>query len=218
MASGFVEKQYHYLAFGLATLLPLIFLAFYKSYFVFFPGFPKDIPVIVHVHTLLAVIWAVMLVAQPLFIMQGKVLLHKKAGKASYFVFPLFVLTSAILIGNLLRSEHAGFAVIPIGETTIMAGCYVLAIILKHRPTLHMRYMAGAALELLGPTLGRIVPLLFPTWSALERENVKTALIEILILALLTFDWKSNLPYHPYKFILFAWMVHHICFNLVLMK
>lgn len=211
-----MEKQNKYLVVWLALLLPIIFIAFYSSYFIFIPNFPKDISGMIHLHTLVALVWVFMLIVQPVLIRKRKILLHQNIGKASYVIFPLFVITSAVLIGNLIQSEFARFAAIPIGETSIMVGCYSLAIYFKNRPKLHARFMIGTALVLLGPTLGRILPSLLSNWSSLQRENFKTAIIEGLLLTLLALDWKWKADYRPYLIMGVAWFTHHLCYNWVL--
>jgi len=211
-----MEKHYKKLGAGLFLLIPIIFVAFYKSYFIFIPNFPKDISLMIHLHAFIAIIWVAMLLLQPILINKRKLSLHSKIGKLSYVIFPIFAITSALLIVNLLQSEFARFAAIPIGELTIMVVCYSFAIFYKKYPKLHMRYMIGTAFVLLGPTLGRILPSFIPSWSALARENLKTVIIELFILFLLTLDWKLKADSRPYQIMLLGWGIHHICFNLIL--
>ena len=57
---------------------PLVFVAFYKSYFEHFPIFSSKIHLYDHVHAAIATTWILLLIAQPILISKKKYELHRK--------------------------------------------------------------------------------------------------------------------------------------------
>ena len=88
-----MEKKYKYLGYILLLLIPLTFAGFYKTYIGQFPNFDDNIDSLVHFHAFIASIWIVMLIAQPLLVLNKKLKAHRTIGKISYLVFPLLILS-----------------------------------------------------------------------------------------------------------------------------
>lgn len=210
-----MKGLYKNMGFIMILLIPLTFFAFYESYFEFLPRFPNQVSKIVHIHTASALIWLLILILQPVFIGAGKVRIHRIIGKSSYYVFPLFVITSCILTVRMFESKAGFFAIIPAGETFILSICYGLAIYYKRQTALHMRYMLGTAIVLLGPIFARILPYFLETWSALQRENLKLFIIEVIILVLLYSDRKLK-KQNTYSYVFLLFLTHHILMNWIL--
>ena len=81
-----MEKTYRFWGYFLLILIPLTFAGFYKTYFVLFPNFGKNIDIYVHLYALIATICILMLICQPIHILNKKYSLHRKIGKLSFFV------------------------------------------------------------------------------------------------------------------------------------
>ena len=73
-------------------LLLISFTGFYKTYLVKFPNF-DGFTWAHHFHGVVMLTWVLMLIAQPIFIRTKNFRLHSIVGKASYFVFPLLLLS-----------------------------------------------------------------------------------------------------------------------------
>lgn len=78
----------------------------------------------------------------------------------------------------------------------------------------HMRYMIGTAIVFLGPTIGRIGPLMLGL-SENVTQNSQYGLIYIILIGLIILDRKHLKNYQPYLIILTTWIIHQITFNLI---
>ncbi len=77
-----------------------------------------------------------------------------------------------------------------------------------------MRYMIAAALVFLGPTVGRIGPILLG-WSELLTQNVQYAIIYSILICLIFYDRKNKRKYQPYLIAIGGFMIHQIVYHLV---
>ena len=110
--------------------------------------------------------WILMLIAQPVFIRIKKLEWHRIVGKASYFVFPLLVISIF-----LVTRESYLKNIKTIGETEALAGMgfggitdmfyisilYGLGIYYKKKTSFHLRFFASIGLMILGPGLARFL-------------------------------------------------------------
>ncbi|NER16563.1 hypothetical protein [Spongiivirga citrea] len=210
-----MERKYKNVGAFMVILLPITFIAFFESYFKYLPSFPDTIATVTHIHTIAGLIWIIMLIAQPWFIKKGMMNNHRIIGRLSYVVFPIFVITAVILISNTLFSEYGRFAIIPVGETLILIICYSLAIFNRKHPQLHMLYMIGTGITLLGPTLARILPYFLSSWTVLQRENLKLLMIQAVIISVLYLDRKMK-EIFVFYYIMVAFLTHQIFMNFIL--
>src|SRR5215510_7625792 len=83
------------IAYWYLLLIPLIAWGFYQTYFttLFAPRAR-----IIHIHFAFMMIWAAMLITQPLLIRYKKISIHRTIGKISYVVIPLLLITGFFLI------------------------------------------------------------------------------------------------------------------------
>lgn len=209
-----MEKVYKNLGYFLLLLIPLTFLGFYKSYFNQFPSFEENITVFIHLHAIIASLWILMLIAQPLLIRNKKNELHKKIGKLSYIVFPLLILSFVPQMIRIINSENPNILFFPLADSILLILFYSLAIYHRKKTAKHMRYMIGTAIVFLGPTIGRIGPLLlgFPEGVT---QNYMYALIYLILIGLIFLDRTNGKNYKPYVLILSTWIIHQITFNLI---
>ena len=110
--------------------------------------------------------WILMLIAQPVFIRTKNFRLHRIVGKASYFIFPL-LLVSFFLVARVayLRNFKTqgetealaamGFSGIP--DMFYISILYGLGIYYKKKTSFHLRFFASIGLMILGPGLGRFL-------------------------------------------------------------
>jgi len=150
-----MEKKYKDIGYWFLLLIPLAIIAFYKPYFQYFPSF-VGIRSSLHIHTFIASLWILLLIAQPLLILKKKFNSHRTLGKISYVLFPLMVASFIPLMINVAQSQFPKALFFSVADLTLLIIFYGLAIYHKTKVQLHMRYMILTAIVFLGPTVGRI--------------------------------------------------------------
>src|SRR5579863_78993 len=91
-------KHYKNFIYFFLALFVFVLLGFYKPYFSEFPHFDKSITTIVHIHANALILWVVLLVVQPLLIRFRKIRLHRLLGKFTWFLVPVIIVTSVLVI------------------------------------------------------------------------------------------------------------------------
>jgi FtsH-binding integral membrane protein len=209
-----MEKGYKNLGFILILLIPLTFLGFLKTYFIQIPTFEENITPYIHIHAVIASVWILILIAQPLLIRNRKNKFHKKIGKISYVLFPLLILSFIPQMIRIINSDNPNILFFPLADSLSLTLFYSLAIYHRKNVSKHMRYMIGTALVFLGPTIGRIGPRILGL-SENVTQNSQYGLIYLILIGLIIFDRKHQKNYQPYLIILSIWIIHQITFNLI---
>jgi hypothetical protein len=192
----------------LIIFLMLVTLAgFYPTYISKFPAF-ENVTNVHHFHGAMMMTWYFLLVIQPFLIRYKKYKIHRMLGKVSYVVAPL------VLYSIFLAAQHeyyrdmtyhtkdeslAGLA-LDITSLVAFAVCYVLAIVNIRNTLIHMRYMIGTVLIIMGPGILRIIAVYEP-FGDLKFPTV--VLYSYLICAsiavgLIIYDLVNSKPYKPY--------------------
>lgn len=208
-----MEKTYKNLGYVLLLLIPFTFFGFYKTYFNQFPTFESTRSYI-HIHAAIASIWILMLIAQPLLIRKRKYKLHRLVGKISYWVFPLLILSFIPGMVRLVNSDDPTILFFPLSDVIMLLLFYSLAIFHKRNTSKHMRYMIGAALVFLDPTLGRI-GIFWLGLSDKVNQNLLCTIIFLTLIGLIFVDRKNGKNYTPYLIIFSTWVIHIVIFNLL---
>lgn len=209
-----MEKRYKYLGYFLLLLVPITFAGFFKTYFAQFPNFEEKIGPFIHLHALIASIWILMLIAQPILIFNKKYHLHKKIGRLSYIIFPLLILSFIPHLITKFETGDISAMFFPIGDSILLILFYSLAIYNRKKSSRHMRYMIGTALVFLGPTIGRIGPILLG-WSGFLTQHILYGLIYMILITLIFYDKTNNKDYKPYLFIISCFLVHQVIYYLI---
>jgi len=209
-----MDKKYRYLGYFLLLLIPLIFAGFYKTYFQSFPNFEEDIDAYIHIHAAIATLWVVILIIQPFLIVNKKTSLHKKVGRLTYFIFPLLILS---FVPRIIRTYNLGEypnLFFSLADGSLLILFYSLAIYNKKKTAKHMRYMIASALVLLGPTVGRIGPILLG-WGDVLTQNVQYGIIYSILISLVLYDKKNQKKYQPYLVAIGAYVIHQIIYHII---
>jgi hypothetical protein len=164
---------------GIILLIVLANVGFYKTYFSHFPGFEDYVRPdgrqlhftwIMHFHGMMMIGWLLMLLVQPLLILKGKVELHRLVGRLSYVLAPLVLLTMYLVtraaLDRVVAPEEQAVVVarrmaLDVPLIIFFAIVYILAIVYKHRTSLHSRFMVSTAFMLIGPPLSRLLRAYF---------------------------------------------------------
>jgi hypothetical protein len=202
-----MEKQYRNIGFYFLILPVFVLLGFYYPYFSLFPKF-KSIPVLIHVHTIVLMLWVSILIVQPILIRYGKYRAHRIIGRLTYYLLPLVMIT---LIGVIRKQYYEGIeqkmtsiqsleaVFTSIASIFTILIYYSLAIIqiLKRNIGLHMRYMICLFLEFIPPTFGRTLGY----WLNIRQfytYNISILVSAIILILLIISDKKRKLNYSPY--------------------
>lgn len=208
-----MERKYKYLGYILPLLFPLIFAGFYQTYFRNFP-FADKITYFEHLHALIAIVWVSLLVIQPILIRNRNYRWHRKLGKFSYFIFSLLMISFIPQIIKVIKTEPIENLFFPIADGCLLLIFYTMAIYYKRNIAKHMRYMIAGALVLLGPTLGRIGPILFG-WSGIFTQNVQYGIIYSVLIGLFIYDAKKLSNNTPYALATGFFFLHQLFFYIL---
>ena len=159
--SGITNRLIYFFIF----LLLISFAGFYKTYLVKFPHF-EGFTWAHHFHGFIMVTWICLLIAQPIFIRTKNFRLHRIVGKASYFIFPLlllsfFLVARAGYLRNIKTESETealaslGFSGIP--DMFYISILYGLGIYYKKKTSFHLRFFASIGLMIMGPGMGRFL-------------------------------------------------------------
>tara|TARA_R110002050_G_scaffold3935_3_gene20182 strand:+ start:51443 stop:52075 length:633 start_codon:yes stop_codon:yes gene_type:complete len=209
-----MEKAYKNLGYFFLLLIPLTFLGFYKTYFVQFPDFEENLTTFIHLHAIIASIWILLLVVQPLLIIYRKNQLHRKIGKLSYIVFPILISSFVPQMIRIINSDAPQILFFPMADSVLLILFYSLAMYNRGTVSKHMRYILGTATVFLGPTIGRIGPQILE-WSEHVTQNLQYGIIYLILIGLIFYDKRNEKNYRPYLLILSTWVIHQITFNLL---
>ncbi len=159
--NGIINRLIYFFIF----LLIMSFAGFYKTYLVKFPNF-DGFNWAHHFHGIVMLTWILILIAQPIFIRTKRLDLHRIVGKASYFIFPLLILSFFLVarvgylrniktIGETEALASMGFSGIP--DMFYISILYGFGIYYKKKTSFHLRFFACIGLMILGPGLGRFL-------------------------------------------------------------
>ena len=150
--------------FYFIALLALVIAGFWPSYFAKFFDGSADFTFYLHFHATLAMLWVLMLIAQPILIRQKKFEIHSKIGKLSYILVPLIFISIILLAHSTLRGpkENVGLELwVPFKDLLIFAVGYGIAIKYRKTMAIHARGMIVAGIVLIEPALVRLLLYVF---------------------------------------------------------
>lgn len=209
-----MDKSYKYLGYFFLLLIPLTIAGFYKTYIVQFPNFKENITPFIHIHAFIASVWIGILIAQPFLIVNKKIALHRLVGKVSYIVFPLLILSFVPQIIKTANSDNPKNLFFSLADSFLLILFYSLAVYYKKIRSRHMRYMIATTLVFLGPTVGRIGPILLG-WSELFTQNMQYLIIYLILAGLLFYDRANGRKYQPYVTAICFFIIHQIVYHII---
>jgi hypothetical protein len=211
---------------GIILLIILIQIGFFKTYIQHFPKFEEYTArhgntrynFIMHFHGMMMMGWVWMLLLQPILILKGKIKLHRRLGSLSYVLAPLVVLSLYLAnrdqYHNLSASESQTAAItqlaISLPEGVFFAILFSLAIVYRHRPALHMRFMCSTAFLFINPALARM----FRTYFDLPGFATSSLIVLSLAGAVTVVDsWRTK-RVSPFTLVFGLLLLHRIVWEL----
>lgn len=149
----------------------------------------------------MAVTWLLLLLVQPLLVQRRRLDLHRRLGRATWVVAPLFALSSTLLAHHqVARMElatldaEAAFFYLPFHTTALFVVCYALGLVFRATPAAHGRFMVATALLMIDPVVGRILHFHFPPLPDPRWIAVLTFTLTDLLAAALVFTFRGPQP------------------------
>ena len=211
-----MEKGYRNLGYALLLLIPLAYFGMDKSWFIHFPQFGDQMNGYLRFHTVVVLAWIGLLIVQPMLIRYHQVEWHRRVGKWSYFLFPILILSTWFQVIRISGSDEPINLFFPLADSVLLILFYGLAIYYRRQQPLHMRYMIGTAIVLLGPTMAYIGPHRLG-WSANFTQYAQYAITIFLLTGLLRLDQMHGKKYKPYLIIGLSYAVHLLVYSLLFM-
>ncbi len=168
-----MRRAYRNIGYYFLAILVIVLLGFFQSYLAFVP---RTIPIWAHLQFASFLLWFALLIAQPFLIKLKRSRLHRKLGKASYFLIPVLVFSAHMmqryaymhLLVSLSPDDRLDPLLTAYLDLFFFVLFYVIAIIFRNNLPLHICYIVGTSLILLNPGLSRLFGDLFGEGLAAE--------------------------------------------------
>jgi hypothetical protein len=195
-----MEKAYKNITLFFITITVIVFIGFYKTYFVFFPDF-EGFKMFYHVHAFLMTLWLLVLIVQPILINKRKYKWHRAIGKLSYILVPVIVISmliaykysflTSIAEKGVAHSRSLNLLFLPLTDVLPFTTFYMLAIINRKKIARHFRYMISTAVVVVSAGLLRLLM----TWLGMNFMGALYASIVIMVLvfvSLIIYDFRNK--------------------------
>jgi hypothetical protein len=190
-------RTFHLSASGpyFAFLLLLALVAFWPTYVSLSPAAST---VYAHFHAVVAVAWALLLIAQPMLIRSGRLVTHRRLGKISWIVAPLFVISVVLLANDRIKGlEGQAYGIqtyilwLQISSVILFVLSYVPAMIKRKSMVHHARFMICSGLTLVDPVVARLLLWMdsTPDWN---YQWLSYGMVYIILLSLIWFERKAS--------------------------
>jgi len=185
------------------VLLLLALVGFWNSYFsIFFQDidvYPQfnEVDGYIHFHAATMLLWLGMLITQAFLIRFNKRSLHKSIGNFSYLWVPFIVISLILLAHKQIIIYEYGvsysrlyilFLQLSLLATFMIA--YGLAIVYRHTPARHARYMICTALTMIDPVVARL-PIDTPSLP-FSYQVVTFAITDLILIILIIIERRSQ--------------------------
>jgi uncharacterized membrane protein YozB (DUF420 family) len=166
-------RTFHLAAAGpyFAGLLLLALITFWPTY-VSLP--PSANNLYTHFHAMVATLWVLLLIAQPMLLRAGRMRTHRALGKVSWVLAPVFLIAVVLLASSRIKGlEGSAYDTqtfilwLQISLSCVFALSYALAMAWRKSMVHHARFMICTGLTLIDPV---VIRLLFwidntPDWN-----------------------------------------------------
>jgi hypothetical protein len=207
----------------LTFLLVCTVAAFWRSYLTSLHDLPEHFGWTLHAHAALMGGWVVLLCVQAWLVRSGNMRLHRFFGRASFLYVPLTLVSGVVTMReSMLRGpgevtmEAARDATFQHMMLASFALTWALGIVMRRRPTLHVRYMISTVFAIGSAIFFRIFVFLVPGYDDFDRAaHANFAVMGLMLAALLANDWRLGLRRSPYWVISILLLVQFLAYRLV---
>lgn len=206
---------------GIILLSVLVHVGFFKTYIRHFPQF-DGFTIAQHFHGMMMMGWLLMLLVQPILILNKKNKLHRQIGVLSYILAPLLLLSIYLVMKTRYdiyleqgRPSNAVLAWLSLNFRLMVffAVLYFLAMYYRHIPALHLRFMCSTALLLIGPGLVRLL-ISYPGFSHADSHAFDRN-VNVLVAGIITLvdSWKTK-RVSPFTLVLFFMVMQKVLWDM----
>lgn len=124
------------------------------------------LPLLLHVHGAVFTLWVLVFVAQPAFVARGSLKLHRQVGMAGAWLAGLMVIMGLVATIFAIRYKFIPsffpptiFLVMNGIGILVFGGLVAGGVALRRKAEWHKRLMLCATISILGPGLGRLLPM-----------------------------------------------------------
>lgn len=195
-------------------LIVLSLLGFWPSFFSRYIDGTANFNYYFHFHGAMATLWILLLIVQPILIRKKKIQLHRRIGKFSYFILPLFFLSVILLkhhmLGGTVREGLGVSLWLQAKDLVIIGVMYVIALIHKHNMPVHARAMIATGIVFIEPTLGRfLIRSVFPEENFIVAVMLTIGLIYLLLVTLIIRERKQQGGRWVFPLVLILYIIFH---------
>lgn len=162
-----MEKSYKYLPYFFAAFTVLFIYCFNQSYFNHIPDFqnvispignvPITITNVTHFHAVMVLLWLLMLIVQPILIVNKKYEWHRIFGKVSYLVVALLFISLLMIVHQeQIKEKNLPVFAANLFDVPVFMVFYGFAIIYRKKTAYHARFMVMTIIPFLDPALARL--------------------------------------------------------------
>ncbi|WP_445731468.1 hypothetical protein [Mariniflexile sp.] len=195
-------------------LLVLVLLGFWPSYFSKYMDGTANFNMYFHFHAVMASLWVVILITQPILIRKKKLAIHRSIGKLSYIILPLFFISVILLkhyrIGGQITENLGASLWLQTKDVVIIGIMYSIAIRHRHNVQIHARAMIATGIVFIEPTLGRFIILtILPEPDFFLGLAITVAIMYALIVSLIFIERKQKSGRWVFPTLLILFIIFH---------
>ena len=210
-SKGIKFDKVGYYAIG---LIVLAFLGFWPTYFSKFFDGTANFNSYFHFHFAMASMWIALLILQPILIKKKKFSIHRKIGKLSFMILPLFFISVILLkhsnLGGQVNEGLGASLWLQLKDLVIIGIMFTIAIVNKSNMQIHARAMIATGIVFIEPTLGRFVILtVLPEPDFILGLGITVIVMYALIISLIIIERKQKNGRWVFPLLLGLFMVFH---------
>lgn len=195
-------------------LIVLVLLGFWPTYFSKYFDGTANFNFYFHFHFALASLWIILLISQPMLIRKKKFAIHKKIGRLSFVILPLFFVSVILLkhyrIGGEVKEGLGASLWLQLKDLVIIGIMFTIAIMNRHKMQIHARAMIATGIVFIEPTLGRFIILsVLPQPDFMLGLALTVAIMYSLIISLIIIERKQNSGRWVFPLLLGLFIVFH---------
>jgi hypothetical protein len=168
------------------ALFALTLAAFWPSYLTVAPSSLSSYH---HLHAATSTVWLLLLIAQPVLALSGRIETHRSVGRASYVLMPLVLVTFIGLAHSMMQGKsgmdleiEVFLAYVRLVGGASVAVFYALAVIYRRHTPIHARLMLCTGLPLIEPVANRLGLRVLEDWS-FNYQYISFGLMAVVLLS-----------------------------------
>lgn len=195
-------------------LIILAFLGFWPTYFSKFFDGTANFSFYFHFHFAMASTWIALLILQPILIRNKKFSVHRRIGKLSFIILPLFFVSVVLLkhsnLGGQVKEGLGASLWLQLKDLVIIGTMFTIALVNKRNMQIHARAMIATGIVFIEPTLGRFIIL-----TILSEPNfmiglgITVIVMYALIISVIFIERKQKSGRWVFPLLLGIYMVFH---------